>query len=75
MMLDHVRPPSLLILAPPSLLSIMRNGLSGAIHMPWLSPCGGRMAEKVRPPSIECSIPTFSAYIPSGFFGSAKMCE
>ncbi len=29
---DQVRPPSLVMVAPPSLPSIMRCGLSGAIH-------------------------------------------
>ena len=61
MMLDQVRPPSLEMFAPPSLLSIMRSGLSGAIHMSWLSPCGGRRVDQVRPPSIEWRNPTFSA--------------
>ena len=50
---DQLRPPSKLTLAPPSLLSIMRSGSSGAIQRSWLSPWGTRIGLKVRPPSCD----------------------
>ena len=50
---DQLRPPSCVMLAPPSLVSIMIFGFSGLIQTTWLSPCGVGTLVNVRPPSVE----------------------
>ena len=39
--------------APPSFTCRKMSGLSGLIHMPWLSPCGVFMVVNVFPPSVD----------------------
>ena len=50
---DQLFPPSSVMFAPPSFVSMKIFGLSGSNHMTWLSPCGGSTVVDVRPPSVE----------------------
>src|SRR4029079_9893346 len=56
---DHVPPPSKLIVAPPSLPLIIRRESAGSLHRAWVSPCGRRMRENVRPPSVDFHVERF----------------
>ena len=50
---DQLRPPLSVTFAPPSFTCRKMSGLSGLIHMPWLSPCGVFMVVNVFPPSVD----------------------
>jgi hypothetical protein len=50
---DQLRPPSCVMLAPPSLVSMKMRGCSGLNQTTWLSPCGVLTLTKVLPPSVE----------------------
>src|SRR5262245_6022269 len=68
---DQLAPPSSVTLAPPSLDSMKTSGLSGLIHMSWLSPWGTRCWVQLFPPSIDFQKPSAIAHRTSGRFGSA----
>ena len=58
---DHVRPPSVEMFAPPSFDWIMMLPSFGLIQMSWLSPCGVRIVANVLPPSVDLQKPSAPA--------------
>jgi hypothetical protein len=71
---DHVWPPLVVTFAPPSLTWMKTSGLSGLIHMPWLSPCGVCSVRKLLPPSLDLKKRSLLMKTVSASFGCAVRC-
>src|SRR5439155_7509047 len=69
---DQLAPPSCVMFAPPSLVSISIFGLSGLNHMTWWSPCGALTLVKVFPPSVDLWYPSSVTWTSFSSFGFTK---